>query len=104
MATTKYINRFLRGNSGCEFKLVLYLHPIVDAGIDRQQWMLLSGAVIVVIGQSLWNMGFRNSSIATTSLIGSIAPIVGILAAYLILGEVPTLNRPPAKVSGDRLF
>jgi drug/metabolite transporter (DMT)-like permease len=54
------------------------------------QWMLLYGTVIVVIGQSLWNMGFRNSSIATASLIGSFAPIVGILAAYLILGEVPT--------------
>ncbi len=54
------------------------------------QWMLLYGTVIVVIGQSLWNIGFRNSSIATASLIGSFAPIVGILAAYLILGEVPT--------------
>jgi drug/metabolite transporter (DMT)-like permease len=54
------------------------------------QWMLLYGTTIVVIGQSLWNIGFRNSSIATASLIGSFAPIVGILAAYLILGEVPT--------------
>lgn len=54
------------------------------------QWMLLYGTVIVVIGQSLWTIGFRNSSIATASLIGSFAPIVGILAAYLILGEVPT--------------
>ncbi|WP_309731865.1 DMT family transporter [Chamaesiphon sp. OTE_75_metabat_556] len=54
------------------------------------QWMLLYGTVIVVIGQSLWNIGFRNSSIATASLVGSFAPIMGILAAYLILGEVPT--------------
>jgi drug/metabolite transporter (DMT)-like permease len=54
------------------------------------QWMLLYGTTIVVIGQSLWNAGFRNSSIATASLIGSFAPIVGILAAYLILDEVPT--------------
>ncbi|PSB59434.1 DMT family transporter [Chamaesiphon polymorphus] len=54
------------------------------------QWMLLYGTVIVVIGQSLWNIGFRNSSIATASLVSSFAPIVGILAAYLILGEVPT--------------
>jgi drug/metabolite transporter (DMT)-like permease len=54
------------------------------------QWMLLYGTTIVVIGQSLWNIGFRNSSIATASLVGSFAPIVGILAAYLILGEVPT--------------
>jgi drug/metabolite transporter (DMT)-like permease len=54
------------------------------------QWMLLYGTVIVVIGQSLWNIGFRTSSIATASLVGSFAPIVGILAAYLILGEIPT--------------
>jgi drug/metabolite transporter (DMT)-like permease len=54
------------------------------------QWMLVYSIVIVVIGQSLWNQGFRISSIATASLVGSFAPIVGILAAYLILGEVPT--------------
>jgi drug/metabolite transporter (DMT)-like permease len=54
------------------------------------QWMLLYGTVIVVIGQSLWNAGFRTCSIATASLVGSFAPIIGILAAYLILGEVPT--------------
>jgi drug/metabolite transporter (DMT)-like permease len=54
------------------------------------QWMLLYGTVIVVIGQSCWNAGLRASSIATASLVGSFAPIVGILAAYLILGEVPT--------------
>jgi drug/metabolite transporter (DMT)-like permease len=54
------------------------------------QWMLLYGTVIVAIGQSLWNAGLRASSIATASLVGSFAPIVGILAAYLILGEVPT--------------
>ena len=52
--------------------------------------MLVYSTVIVVIGQSLWTKGFRISSIATASLIGSFAPIVGILAAYLILGEVPT--------------
>jgi drug/metabolite transporter (DMT)-like permease len=54
------------------------------------QWMLLYGTVIVVIGQSCWNAGLRGSSIATASLIGSFAPIVGVLAAYFILGEVPT--------------
>jgi drug/metabolite transporter (DMT)-like permease len=57
------------------------------------QWMLLYGTVIVVIGQSLWNAGFRTSSIATASLISSFAPIVGILAAYLILGEMPTRDQ-----------
>ena len=54
------------------------------------QWMLLYGTVIVVIGQSFWTAGLRTSSIATASLVGSFAPIVGVLAAYLILGEMPT--------------
>jgi drug/metabolite transporter (DMT)-like permease len=54
------------------------------------QWMLLYGTVIVVVGQSFWNAGLRASSIATASLVGSFAPIVGVLAAYLILGEIPT--------------
>jgi drug/metabolite transporter (DMT)-like permease len=55
------------------------------------EWMLLYGTIIVVVGQSLWNTGLRQSSIATVSAIGSFTPVVGILAAYLILGEVPTL-------------
>lgn len=53
------------------------------------QWMLLYGVVIVVIGQSFWLTGLRAASVATASIIGSFAPIAGILAAYLILGEVP---------------
>lgn len=54
------------------------------------QWMLLYGIVIVVVGQSFWITGLRASSVATASTIGSFTPVVGILAAYLILGEVPT--------------
>jgi drug/metabolite transporter (DMT)-like permease len=54
------------------------------------QWMLLYGTIIVVVGQSFWNAGLRTSSIATATIIGSFTPIVGILAAYFILGEVPT--------------
>jgi drug/metabolite transporter (DMT)-like permease len=54
------------------------------------QWMLLYGTVIVVIGQSLWNIGFRASSIATAALVGSFVPIVGVFAAFMILGEVPS--------------
>jgi drug/metabolite transporter (DMT)-like permease len=50
--------------------------------------MLLYGTVIVVIGQSLWSIGFRTSLIATASLVGSFTPIFGILAAYLVLGEL----------------
>jgi drug/metabolite transporter (DMT)-like permease len=54
------------------------------------QWMLLYGVIIVVVGQSFWLAGLRVSSVSTASLIGSFVPLAGILAAYLILGEVPT--------------
>jgi drug/metabolite transporter (DMT)-like permease len=54
------------------------------------QWMLLYGVIIVVVGQSFWIAGLRASSVSTASLIGSFVPLAGILAAYLILGEVPT--------------
>ncbi|MBD2037697.1 DMT family transporter [Leptolyngbya sp. FACHB-321] len=54
------------------------------------QWMLLYGIIIVVVGQSFWIAGLRASSVSTASLIGSFVPLAGILAAYLILGEVPT--------------
>jgi drug/metabolite transporter (DMT)-like permease len=55
------------------------------------QWMLVYGAVIVVVGQSLWTVGLRNSTVSTASIVSSFTPIAGILAAYLVLGEVPTL-------------
>ncbi|MBR8835939.1 MAG: DMT family transporter [Stigonema ocellatum SAG 48.90 = DSM 106950] len=54
------------------------------------KWMFLYGTVIVVLGQSLWIKGLRASTVSAASLTGSFAPIVGILAAYLILGEPPT--------------
>jgi drug/metabolite transporter (DMT)-like permease len=54
------------------------------------QWMLLYGAVIVVVGQSFWLTGLRSSSLSMASSIASFTPIVGILAAYFILGEAPT--------------
>jgi drug/metabolite transporter (DMT)-like permease len=53
------------------------------------RWMLLYGAVIVVVGQSFWIIGLRASSVSIASLIASFTPIAGILAAYGILGEVP---------------
>jgi drug/metabolite transporter (DMT)-like permease len=54
------------------------------------QWMLLYGAVIVVVGQSFWLTGVRASSLSMASLIASFTPIAGILSAYFILGEAPT--------------
>lgn len=54
------------------------------------QWMLLYGVIIVVVGQSFWTVGLRGTSVSTATIIGSFAPIAGILAAYLILNEIPT--------------
>jgi drug/metabolite transporter (DMT)-like permease len=55
------------------------------------QWMLVYGAVIVVLGQSLWIKGLRTSKLSTASLIGSFTPIVGIIAAFLLLNQAPTM-------------
>ncbi|MEO1671932.1 MAG: DMT family transporter [Cyanobacteria bacterium J06631_2] len=55
------------------------------------QWMLLYGAVIVVGGQLAWFRGLKYTQAADVSLANSISPIAGILFAFLILGEVPTL-------------
>ena len=54
------------------------------------EWMLVYGILIVVIRQSLWFRGLITTHVSTSALIGSFAPIAGILAAYSILGEVPT--------------
>jgi len=54
------------------------------------QWMLLYGAVIVVGGQLCWFAGLKTSNASEVSLANSFNPLAGILAAYLILSEVPT--------------
>jgi drug/metabolite transporter (DMT)-like permease len=54
------------------------------------EWMLVYGIVIVVMGQSFWIIGLRASTVSVASLAASFTPIAGILAAYFILGEVPT--------------
>lgn len=55
------------------------------------QWMLLYSAVIVVGGQLFWFSGLKRSNAGEVSLASAFQPIAGILAAYLILGEVPTM-------------
>lgn len=55
------------------------------------QWMFLYGGLIVVVGQSFWTKGLKTSTASAASLVGSFTPIAGIIAAYLILGEVPTM-------------
>ena len=55
------------------------------------EWMLVYGAVIVVLGQTFWIAGLRATSLSEASLVSSFTPVAGILAAYFILGEVPSL-------------
>lgn len=55
------------------------------------QWMLLYGMVIVVIGQLCWFRGLRTSTTSEATLVSSFSPVAGIAAAYLILGEQPSL-------------
>jgi drug/metabolite transporter (DMT)-like permease len=53
--------------------------------------MLVYGFVIVVLGQLFWLKGLRGSTITSVSLASSFTPMVGVLAAYLVLGEAPNL-------------
>ncbi|OKH32337.1 EamA family transporter [Calothrix sp. HK-06] len=55
------------------------------------QWMFVYGFVIVVLGQSFWIKGLKASTVSVASLVSSFTPLVGILAAYFILGEAPTM-------------
>ncbi|MEM9149274.1 MAG: DMT family transporter [Cyanobacteria bacterium P01_F01_bin.3] len=57
------------------------------------RWMLLYGAVIVVGSQLAWFKGISMSSASEISFATAFNPLAGILAAYLILGEVPTLGQ-----------
>ena len=55
------------------------------------KWMFLYSAVIVVGGQLCWFIGLKKTTASDVSLATSFSPIAGILAAYFILGEAPTL-------------
>ncbi|BBM88037.1 DMT family transporter [Candidatus Uabimicrobium amorphum] len=54
------------------------------------KWMLLYGGIIVVAGQLCWFSGLRIASPSTVPLITTFSPVAGLLAAFLILGEVPS--------------
>ncbi|MCA1994621.1 MAG: DMT family transporter, partial [Coleofasciculus sp. S288] len=55
------------------------------------QWMLFYGAVIVAGGQFCFFNGLKKTTASEVSLVSSFSPIVGIVAAYLILGEAPNM-------------
>ena len=53
------------------------------------QWMLLYGGIIIVGGQVFWFTGLKTAPSTEVALATSAAPIAGVLAAFLILGEHP---------------
>jgi drug/metabolite transporter (DMT)-like permease len=55
------------------------------------RWIAVYGAVVIVAGQLFWFQGLKRTTVAEASLANSISPVAGIAAAYLILGEIPTL-------------
>lgn len=57
------------------------------------QWMLFYAAIIVVAGQTLWFNGLKRSTASEVSFATAFNPIVGILSAFILLGEVPTLGQ-----------
>jgi drug/metabolite transporter (DMT)-like permease len=54
------------------------------------QWMLVYGAIIVVVGQFFWTKGFRETPVAVSALVSCFSPVVSMVCAYWILAEVPT--------------
>lgn len=55
------------------------------------QWMLLYAAVIVVGGQLAWFSGLKQSNASEVAFATAFNPIAGVLAAFLLLGETPTI-------------
>ncbi|MDX2255282.1 MAG: DMT family transporter [Pseudanabaenaceae cyanobacterium bins.39] len=54
------------------------------------QLMLVYAFLIVVLGQLCWLAGLKKASVTELNLASLCNPIIAIIMAYLILGEVPT--------------
>ena len=54
------------------------------------QWMLIYSAIIVVGGQLLWFSGLKKSTASEVSFATAFNPLIGVLAAYFLLGDAPT--------------
>ncbi|WP_372371369.1 DMT family transporter [Candidatus Uabimicrobium sp. HlEnr_7] len=54
------------------------------------KWMLFYGSIIIVFGQLCWFHGLRKTTASDASLMTSFTPIAGVLAALIILTEIPT--------------
>ena len=76
------------------FIIASYLYGLehfIDIGSPfLWKWMMVYGGLIIVTGQLAWDSGVRKSTATDVSLATSFAPIAGVVAAFLILGERPT--------------
>jgi drug/metabolite transporter (DMT)-like permease len=57
------------------------------------KWMLVYGGIIIVIGQSFWAKGFRETPVSVSAIVSCFSPIAGMVFAYWILSEVPSLGQ-----------
>lgn len=55
------------------------------------RWMLVYGGIVVVGGQLCWFTGLKTAGASEVSLASSFSPLAGVLAAFFLLGEAPTL-------------
>ncbi|MEB3161321.1 MAG: DMT family transporter [Synechocystis sp.] len=53
-------------------------------------WMVIYALVIVVIGQFAWFVGIKKAPLSTIAVANAGSPLIAILIAFLLLGEVPT--------------
>jgi drug/metabolite transporter (DMT)-like permease len=54
------------------------------------QWMLVYGGIIIVVGQSFWVKGFRETPVSVSAIVSCFNPVAGMVFAYWILAEQPT--------------
>ncbi len=57
------------------------------------QWMAVYGGIIIVIGQSLWAKGFRETPVSVSAIVSCFSPIAGMVFAYWILAELPSFGQ-----------
>ncbi len=52
-------------------------------------WVLFYALVIVAVGQLAWVAGLKTGRTIDVAMATSASPVIGVLAAYVLLGEVP---------------
>jgi drug/metabolite transporter (DMT)-like permease len=57
------------------------------------EWTLVYGSIVVVGGQLTWLRGVRDAKASDIALAVAFSPVAGVLFAYLILGDKPTLGQ-----------